>query len=116
MVWLDRTGHISNQETVVNFPASSSSSVVLDPLRNEEQQQAVAAVDSPSDERQPSQLEEDLKQRKGDWRVLQYYVVHMGTKGMLIFILLMIVFTFFYGFARKCCHLTTHTSNQADAK
>jgi hypothetical protein len=97
------------------MPAPSLSAAFLEPLNKEEQQPTVA-TDAPADERQPTQLEHALKQRKGDWRVLQYYVLRMGLKGMVLYALLMVVFTFFYGFARKSCRLASQSQNPADAK
>jgi hypothetical protein len=87
---------------------SSSSSGFPDPPKNEEQQ-PTAANDSTAEERQSTHLEHALQQRKGDWRVLQYYVLRMGIKGMILYGLLMVIFTFFYGFARKCYLLSVYS-------
>ncbi|KAI9146961.1 ABC multidrug transporter B [Paramyrothecium foliicola] len=111
IIWLDRTGHMPSQDTVVDFAVLSSSSVFPDQPKIEEQQ-PTATSNSLADERQPSQLEHALEHRKGDWRVLQYYILRTGSKGMVLYAIFMVVFTFFYGFAPVWVELWAQSSGK----
>ncbi|CAG9987270.1 unnamed protein product [Clonostachys byssicola] len=111
VIWLDRTGRISNQDTVVDLPIQSSSSVAPDPPGKSGEETTNAEASS-ADERPPTRLEQDLKQRKGDWRVLQYYILRMGTTGMVLYGFLMVIFTFFYGFAPVWVELWAQSSGK----
>ncbi|KAH7320765.1 putative ABC multidrug transporter [Stachybotrys elegans] len=97
VVWLDKTGRISTHETVTEIQPSSDSSEAGGTLSKDAG--ARYGPDSLTNTPSPlAELEGTLKQRKGDWHVLQYYVHNMGPLGMLAFTLLMTVFVFLYCF------------------
>lgn len=81
---------------------SSVSSSEVDVTSKTEGEEAEQEADQSANKLSPStELEDTLKQRKGDWRVLQYYVHNMGPLRMLAFGLLMMLFVFLYCFPRE---------------
>jgi hypothetical protein len=101
VAWLDKTGHISNHETITEIQQSASSSTGDSTAKKEQAEAESEPKPSGSKSAPSTELEDTLKQRKGDWRVLQYYVHNMGPLRMLVFAVLTTLFVFLYCFPRK---------------
>lgn len=94
-------GRISNQDTAIESTSLPELTTVQN-LADEDRPQTPVNIDSSTAIYSSDRLVEALnaKQRKGDWRVFHYYSLRMGIRGMLIFFVLMTIFTFLYGFPR----------------
>lgn len=110
VIWLDKTGHISNEDTVTKSTSSPQSSPSQSSA-DEGNLSRAPNTDFTAGTSPAANLIEALnaKQRKGDWRVFQYYSLRMGTTGMLIFLSIMTVFIFLYGFPRKPLNFLLHS-------
>ncbi|GKZ36393.1 hypothetical protein AbraIFM66950_007464 [Aspergillus brasiliensis] len=114
VVWLNSNGHISSQETVLESQALSNG-IENKITAHEKSLPRTKDAEPGHDAQNSTEFEIPTNRRVGDWAVFRYYALRIGPAGMLLFLTLMMIFVFFYGFPSIWVELWAEASGKRTA-